>query len=198
MADEYNETRLAALPDEVKSYLAADWYSEEAREDGDGLKTFNASLIKPSLDIKINAQVMLLKNLDLANGLANGSMGIVVEYDKDNLPVVRFTNGVVRSIGRSETEVMQNGKLYAKRTQIPLRLAWATTIHKCQGMTFDRISCDLKRSFADGQVYVALSRTKTLEGLFVESFNPKKLTANPVALGFYNWVAHTKQISSNH
>ena len=191
MADDYNSKRLFQLDGDVTNYYTNDWFSDKAKADGDHYKIFKASLAKDLIELKVGAQVMLLKNLDLAGGLANGSMGKVTEF-VDGDPVIEFTNGRVMTIERTDFEIKKGGELYAKRNQYPLRLAWATTIHKCQGMTFDKISCDLKKSFADGQVYVALSRTKTLEGLYIESFDPRKLKANPTALGFYNWVEYMK------
>lgn len=69
--------------------------------------------------------------------------------------------------------------------QIPLNLAWAVTIHKSQGMTLDKAECDLKDAFAEGQIYVALSRVRDINGLFIKSFNVNKVKVNKKILKFY-------------
>ena len=69
--------------------------------------------------------------------------------------------------------------------QIPLALAWAMTIHKSQGMTLDKIRCNLGRVFTSGQIYVALSRVKTAEGLFIEDIDLSQVRADPTIVNFY-------------
>jgi ATP-dependent exoDNAse (exonuclease V) alpha subunit len=70
-------------------------------------------------------------------------------------------------------------------TQIPLILAWAITIHKSQGLTLDKIACDLQDSFSDGQAYVALSRARSLDNIIINSINFNKISANSQAIKFY-------------
>ena len=69
--------------------------------------------------------------------------------------------------------------------QVPLILAWAMTIHKSQGLTLDKISCDLSDVFSPGQAYVALSRARSLEGIFIESINFNRIATNREAVNFY-------------
>ena len=69
--------------------------------------------------------------------------------------------------------------------QIPLILAWAITVHKSQGMTIEKVRCSLGNAFAEGQVYVAISRVKSLDGLFIESFNINNVKANKKVIEFY-------------
>ena len=84
------------------------------------------------------------------------------------------------------------------RTQFPLLPAWASTIHKVQGITCDKIVLGLgKTIFAEGQVYVALSRVRTLEGLAIESFDPTKVEANQAVLNFYNSISPDKKHDHN-
>ncbi|MFM7701943.1 MAG: C-terminal helicase domain-containing protein, partial [Alphaproteobacteria bacterium] len=79
-------------------------------------------------------------------------------------------------------------KIEASISQIPLILAWAITIHKSQGLTLDKISCDLSNVFSPGQSYVALSRVKGLNGLFIESINFNKIIADKNAVNFYKKI----------
>lgn len=76
--------------------------------------------------------------------------------------------------------------------QIPLILAWAITIHKSQGLTLDKISCDLSEVFSPGQIYVALSRARALSGVFIESINFKKITSNRDAVKFYEGLSKSR------
>lgn len=132
-----------------------------------------------SIQITENAQVMLLKNIDQENGLVNGSRGIVIGFEND-LPIVRFMNGTTQTIGYSEYsfEISQVSTIVAK--QIPLSLAWCTTIHKSQGQSLDSIKMNIGSNiFEYGQTYVALSRARTLEHLYIEEFDPKKIRVHP-------------------
>eukprot|EP01132_Coremiostelium_polycephalum_P006274 gene6274-7817_t len=126
-----------------------------------------------SLSLKIGAQVILIKNLDFENELVNGSRGVVIGWtDNPNqdeaLPIVRFSSGLVRTIGRESWNIEEGNVKKASRRQIPLNLAWSLSIHKGQGMTIDRLIVDLNDIFAHGQTYVALSRATSLEGLVIK------------------------------
>lgn len=136
------------------------------------------------LKLRVGCRVMLLINRDFKSGLINGSCGVVVELAK-SFAVVKFDNGITQKIGRYLFELQQNDMVVAKRFQIPLKLAYAITIHKSQGMTFDEIVIDCASSFSPGQVYVGLSRVKTIEGLFITGFNPKKIYPSNKARYFY-------------
>ena len=131
------------------------------------------------IQITENAQVMLLKNIDQENGLVNGSRGIVIGFEND-CPIVRFMNGITKTIEYAEYsyEISQVSTIIAK--QIPLSLAWCTTIHKSQGQSLDSIKMNIGRNiFEYGQIYVALSRARTLEHLYIEEFDPKKIMVHP-------------------
>ena len=132
-----------------------------------------------TIQITENAQVMLLKNIDQENGLVNGSRGIVIGFDNE-FPVVRFMNGTTQTILYSEYsyEISSVSTIVAK--QLPLSLAWCTTIHKSQGQSLDSIKMNIGRNiFEYGQIYVALSRARTLEHLYIEEFDPKKIRVHP-------------------
>ena len=149
------------------------------------------------LIVKIGAQVMLLKNVAVPMGLVNGSMGTIIDFeDVTNAPIVKFNNGQTKAIGKADWELKEGKNLPGEspdvmmtRRQYPLRLAYAITIHKCQGMSLDRVHCNMDRIFADGQAYVALSRAKSLEGLYLSGFTPARVFANKKALRFYEELA---------
>jgi ATP-dependent exoDNAse (exonuclease V) alpha subunit len=134
------------------------------------------------LELKLGAQVVLLKNLDVRGGLVNGSRGVVVGFSKSNAPVVRFVSGRTETLKCTTwTKKDDHDRGVATRTQFPLAL----TIHKSQGMSLDRVRVDLGSVFAPpGLAYVALSRCRTLAGLTVTRLTQKKITANPHALAF--------------
>lgn len=137
------------------------------------------------LVLKVGARVMLVKNLDLARGLCNGTLGTVVSTLVS--PTVRFetkSGPVTLSLERSKFSVFCRTKLLASFEQFPLMLAFAISCHKIQGVTLDECLLDLKTCFTFGQAYVGISRVRTLEGLYLRNFDPKKIQAHPKALAF--------------
>jgi ATP-dependent DNA helicase PIF1 len=162
------------------------------------------------LTLKKGALVMCLANLDTDNGICNGSQGIIVGFEKIPLnllkttnqrvyglptetiecPIVKFINGITIRIA---PRLYQHGDFPKYGVvQFPLRLAWAFTIHKSQGITLDIAEMDLGSNvFASGQSYVGLSRVKTLDGLYLSSFNPRKIKTDPVVLEFYRMIDST-------
>lgn len=143
-----------------------------------------SSLAPETLQLCVGAQVMLVCNLDLESGLANGSRGVVVSIVED-VPVVRFMNGEERVISHWQWEIEEDRKKQVRITQIPLRLAWAQTIHKAQGSTIDYAEMDLSNVFTYGQAYVALSRVRSLEGLSIIDISYEAVKAHPKALEYY-------------
>jgi len=147
------------------------------------------------LTLKVGAQVMMLKNTLQKDGIVNGSLGIVRDFSpKKNYPIVEFNNGKILTISPESWQiekfdsVSKVSSVEASLTQVPLILAWAITIHKSQGLTLDKISCDLSDSFTAGQSYVALSRARNLEGIFIQSINYDRIITNPDAVNFYNKI----------
>ena len=140
------------------------------------------------LYLVVGAQVMLVTNLDIASGLINGSRGVVTGYgigaDGDSIPVVKFKNGETRLIDyHSWTHKSYKG---VTKKQIPLKLGWACTIHKIQGQTLDSVIVDCGRTvFEYGQIYVALSRVKDLESLYLLEFDIDKILVHPKVKEFY-------------
>lgn len=137
------------------------------------------------LELKRGCRVMLLKNLDTTIGLANGSCGTVTELTKHSVEV-EFDNGVVEYITPATMEYKHYGVPKIRREQLPLRLAYACSIHKSQGMTFNNLLIDFDNIFADGQAYVALSRISNLDGLILKHFNPNKIYTNQDVKKFYH------------
>ena len=136
------------------------------------------------LILKLGAQVMLLKNLSQEEGLVNGSRGVVVGFSLSGKPIVRFRNGTTKTI--KEESWKSDTEAPVERIQIPLRLAYAITIHKSQGSTLDCALIDVGPNiFEYGQAYVALSRAKSLDSLYIKAVTSSAFRANPVVLAFY-------------
>lgn len=133
-----------------------------------------------SLALKEGARVMFTKN-NPAAGFANGTLGVVVGFDHGAPAVETRENGTI-SVEPMEWAVEENGKVRAKITQLPLRLAWAITVHKSQGMSLDAAHIDLSRAFEYGQGYVALSRVRSLSGLTLAGLNQRALEVHPEIL----------------
>ena len=143
------------------------------------------TLTEDTLQLKLNAFVMCIANIDVPNGIVNGSQGRIVGFDKDGYPEVFFfnkKNSIIIKKHKWKSESIPGLCIY----QIPLILAWGITIHKAQGLTLDRAIIDVgNKIFEAGQTYVALSRIKSLEGLYLENFNLNKLKINYDVLNFY-------------
>ena len=139
------------------------------------------------LELAKGAQVILLANIDTADGLANGSRGIVTRFDKiHGHPVVKFLNGVEVVIEPFPFEIEENGSTTVVVTQIPLSLAYALTIHSSQGCTIDHAVIDLSNVFEYGQAYVACSRVRCLENLYFRGdIDFSRIMAHPDAVKFY-------------
>ncbi|OQB05871.1 MAG: ATP-dependent RecD-like DNA helicase [bacterium ADurb.Bin212] len=123
------------------------------------------------LCLKIGATVMFTKN-DIKGKYVNGTLGEVFAFEGESgLPVVRTKSGQKIIADYADWSVMEDGKIVGSLTQIPLRLAWALTVHKSQGVSLDKAVMDLSRVFEFGQGYVALSRVRSLQGLYLLGFN---------------------------
>ena len=134
----------------------------------------NNCLADEVLQLKIGAKVICIKNSQ-DRSYVNGSMGKVISFDNEGAPVVELINGKKVTIKADSWKIEEDGKIKAELSQLPVRLAWAITVHKSQGMTLDKAEIDLSRAFASGQGYVALSRLTSLEGLYLKGFNPQAL-----------------------
>lgn len=138
------------------------------------------------LQLSIGAQVMLLKNIDQDKGLVNGSRGVVIGFNSLDIPHVKFMNGEVELIDRHEYIFELSAVTNVIAKQIPLALAWCSTIHKSQGQSLDYVKINIGREiFECGQTYVALSRARNLDGLFIEEFDPSKIRVHPKVAEFF-------------
>lgn len=139
-------------------------------------------LTKESLELKDGAKVMFVKN-NPESGYINGTTGKVVGFSEIGLPIVQIASG--EKITATPEKWMieeEEGTALASYSQIPLRLAWAITIHKSQGMTLDSAEIDLSRTFERGQGYVALSRLKSMDRLRLVGFNEVALQVDGLAM----------------
>jgi ATP-dependent DNA helicase PIF1 len=146
---------------------------------------------------KVGAQVMCVVNIRTAEGdilVCNGSQGIIVSYcDITGCPRVKYNNGVELLMSRN---VWASDKIPGIGvSQIPLILAWAITIHKSQGVTLDTAEIDVGAGiFECGQTYVALSRVKSLEGLYLTSFDASKIRINKKVQKFYEELTNLQEL----
>jgi len=131
------------------------------------------------LTLKLGAKVMFTKN-SIDGAYVNGTVGEVVGFSKmSTYPIVRTKYGKEIEAEPNEWAIQDGTRVLAKIVQVPLRLAWAITVHKSQGMSLDSAAIDLSRAFEYGQGYVALSRVRTLEGLYLSGFNERALQVHP-------------------
>lgn len=131
------------------------------------------------LVLKEGSIVMCTKN-NASLGYANGTLGTVVGFDKDTgFPIIETHDARSILISPVEWVVEEDGKIRGRIIQIPLRLAWAVTIHKSQGQSLDAAAMDLSRAFEYGQGYVALSRVRTLDGLYLLGWSAQALAIHP-------------------
>lgn len=137
--------------------------------------TLKKSCLAPEiLRLKVGARVMCVKN-NFESGYVNGTLGVVVSCDKEGGPTIRTIAGKMITMSRASWKIEEDGKVKAEILQYPLRLAWAITVHKSQGMSLDAVEVDLSKSFEPGMGYVALSRVRTLEGLTILGINEMAL-----------------------
>ena len=205
--DERNITMLNALVPESQQYSIKSCDSRAGQTSHINLSTLSAKRSETGglhgiLKIAIGARVMLTTNVDVADGLVNGARGeivdivmaagkvthILVNFDHPNVGVkARQGSQFLQTFPTAVPLVKHEAIFKAKgkrgseitRLQFPLTLAWATTIHKVQGLTLDEIVVDMKGSrFSSGQAYVAFSRVKKLEGLHILNFNEKVIKAS--------------------
>jgi ATP-dependent DNA helicase PIF1 len=191
--DAENKTELDKLGGEEHKFACTDtitiaqgappWAVETLKEVAEAMGNAAPS----TLVLKVGAQVMLTKN-HMDSKLVNGSRGVVVAFTPAG-PEVQFVDEVtlVCEPEAFDKEVYQVGAV--QRMQVPLKLAWAATIHKTQGMSLDRVEANLSKAFCDGQVYVALSRCRTAEGLTVSHYSAAHVIASPLALEFHDAVS---------
>lgn len=174
--DNINQRRLAELAGDEVQYTATTTGSANYVE------SLARSVLAPRvLHLKQDALVMAVRN-DPGRKYANGSIGQVVDFEPGtDYPLVKFSNGREVTIVPETWELRDGDKKRASITQLPLRLAWAITVHKSQGMTLDRARIDLRKAFVEGMGYVALSRVRSLETLYLHGINRMALQVSSEA-----------------
>jgi len=181
--------RVELLPEELAKTYNSSSSSHISAEQREMEYTYmvNNIMAEKEIILKVGAQVMCIANIDMesAEPLVNGSQGVIIDFVSNGLPLVQFTNGYKRVIQYHTWNSETNASIGVK--QIPLIYAWAVTIHKSQGMSLDMAQIDAGSSiFECGQTYVALSRIKSLEGLYLTAFDPQKIKVNKKVQEFYS------------
>ena len=178
-ADALNDLRLFEIKEEPHEYLAE---SEGAANLVERLKK---NMLAPErLYLKTGAAVMAVRN-DTDHQYVNGSLGTVRGFttqSQGGWPIVEFENGNIVTMKPNSWQMQDGDAVLATVKQVPLRCAWAITIHKSQGMTLDRAVMDLRRTFAPGMGYVALSRVEGLDGLYLQGVNERMFLVSPDAV----------------
>lgn len=174
--DNVNLQHLERIDGEVHEYAA------ETSGRSQYLEQLRRSCLAPELlQLKQGAQVMCIKNAQ-DKKYVNGSLGTIIDFEKEtDYPVVQLNNGRTITIRPDTWELMDGDKRRAQISQLPLRLAWAITVHKSQGMTLDAAKIDLSRAFVEGMGYVALSRVKSMKDLILDGMNGMALRVSPLA-----------------
>ncbi len=171
--DRLNEERLMSIRGEAKQFNMT-WRGRDRL-----VETLKRGCLSPEiLSLKVGARVMFTKN-NPDGSFVNGTVGEVQSFTDENLPVVRTLRGRRVYVEPMEWTISDGVRVLARISQLPLRLAWAITIHKSQGMTLDAAVMDLSQVFEFGQGYVALSRVRSLAGLHLLGWNERSLQVHP-------------------
>jgi ATP-dependent exoDNAse (exonuclease V) alpha subunit len=195
MVDRLNTEQLQQNNNPIVTFTSTDWLKIVDADD----KVLSVSqlpqlppevckqcLADHTVDLKVGCQVMLLANLDVEGGLTNGTRGFVRNLDAANNTAVIDFDGPAgyQEIGTYSFQ-LEHQDIHYVRDMIPLKLAFATSIHKSQSLTLASVEMDIGSDiFCDGQSYVALSRCKSLNGLFIRNLDFSKVKPNPKALRF--------------
>lgn len=168
-----NQQYLTALRSEAKIF------SMQTKGNTTKVEQLARSVLAPqALALKVGAEVMFVAN-NFSEGFVNGSRGQIVGF-RDGLPLVKLVaDGQIKKVNFHTWTLTEDDKVRAEVVQLPLRLAWAITIHKSQGMSLDAAEIDLSKSFAPGMGYVALSRVRSLDGVFLRGMNAMAMRLHP-------------------
>src|SRR3989344_2585254 len=186
-----NETELKKLRNKVFEYDMQERGNHKLPE---ALK--KSCLAPETLRLKVGAKVMFIKN-NFEEGYVNGTWGTVIKCGFEEIKV-KTLSGKVIDVERESWRIEEDGKSKAEIIQYPLRLAWAITVHKSQGMSLDAAEVNLSASFERGMGYVALSRVRSLEGLFLRGLNGMALQVNEEVLEFDNKLKELSKTNTFH
>lgn len=191
LATEDNPIRELEAHDEITEKPAPK-YPRDEKFKLESKERLNRDCIAPLfLQLAVGAQVMLLKNLNVEAGLANGSRGVVTGFSPGGAPIVKFLNGQEMIMQTAMWRMRINDTVRARRTQYPLSLAFSLSQHKAQGCSLDLVKMDLgSKIFADGQFYTAISRARSLEGLGIINLNWQRIFTNAKVKSFYAKYRH--------
>ena len=171
--DSVNETKLGRLKGEAKEFKMTSQGNKVL------IESLKRGCLSPEvLNLKPGARVMFTKN-NTGKGFVNGTLGTIHGFSSEDAPIVKTQDNQIISVEPMEWSVEEGGSIKARIQQIPLRLAWAITVHKSQGMSLDAAVMDLSQVFEYGQGYVALSRVRNLAGLHVLGYNPRAFEVHP-------------------
>ncbi len=175
--DSINQTHLDALNSEQKVYTMFTSGAQPKRE-----QLIKSVLAPQELVLKRGAEVMFVAN-NFPAGYVNGTRGTVVDFD-GLVPIVVTATGREVKVESHSWKLEEDGRIRAEVSQLPLRLAWAITIHKSQGMSLDAAEIDLSRSFSPGMGYVALSRVRSMDGIYLKGVNQMALAMHPLIFAY--------------
>lgn len=181
--ESFNQKKLNAISGKTKVYKTDVIIPKKSKITKE--KALSLSPLPEELHLKKEALVMIRKN-HAYNLYVNGTLGHILEM-KDDLIKIKKLNGRVIELERTSFEILDaDNKVQAEISNFPLSLAWASTIHKAQGASIDRVFVDLSGLWENGQAYVALSRAKSLDGLFLKNWSPKYIKSSEQVQAFYN------------
>lgn len=191
--DRTNQAEIGCLAGKERKYRAVDKSSSKSGG-GAYLRMLQNSTPAPeSLILKLDARIILTKNLDVAKGLMNGARGVVSGFTSSSggLPVVTFDSGETKTLAPVKHKIYLGNVEVASRTQLPCCLGWAMSIHKAQGMSIDSASLHLRHVFEFGMTYVALSRARSLNKLQLDCrLDEARVKAHPKVIEFYKQMNH--------
>lgn len=190
--DKVNSDILGTLPGQEKVFTM---HSRGSKTLVESLK--KGCLSPDALSLKVGAAVMFTKN-NPKEHFVNGTLGVVESFSKnDGHPIVLTKEGRTIDVEAMDWSVEENGRVLASVSQLPLRLAWAITVHKSQGISLDSAVVDLRQVFEFGQGYVALSRVKRLSGLHLLGWNQRAFEVHPNVLQQDTNFHDSSQIAQN-
>ncbi|MFA7216780.1 MAG: AAA family ATPase [Candidatus Paceibacterota bacterium] len=186
--DQINNKHLDLISSPIKKFEMISKGSDHLSE------TLKKSCLSPEiLNLKLGAKIMFTKNHP--EGLyVNGTLGEISDFNSFGDPVVKTPKGTIINVSQTTWQIEEEGKVKAEIVQYPLRLAWAITVHKSQGMSLDTMEVDLSKSFVRGMGYVALSRVRSLSGMKLLGLNDLAVEVDPEVL---DWDMKFLDMSTN-